>query len=55
MPVSAGTTTVDPSRNQSAPANTRTGGEVLRAHAEHAFADELASLAAQDDRPRQAR
>ena len=71
MPASAGTTTVDPSHNQSAPANThpsahpdtredaRPGtppdGEVLRAHAEHAYAHELTALAAQDDRPRPAR
>ena len=31
------------------------GGEELRPHAEAAFADELAALAAQDDRPRPAR
>ncbi|MEU1124378.1 AAA family ATPase [Streptomyces sp. NPDC005899] len=30
------------------------GGEALRPHAEHAFADELAALAAADDRPRPA-
>ncbi|MFE9365163.1 AAA family ATPase [Streptomyces sp. NPDC006978] len=31
------------------------GGEALRPHAEHAFADELKALAAADDRPRPAR
>ncbi|QJT03598.1 AAA family ATPase [Streptomyces asoensis] len=40
-------TSVEPSGNESA--------EALRPHAEDAFADELAALAAQDDRPRPAR
>ncbi len=56
MSVSAEPTSVDPRRNGSAPADTgpaRT--DTLRPHAEHAFADELAALAAQDDRPRPAR
>jgi MoxR-like ATPase len=68
MPASVETTTVDPSHDQSAPANAHTdahtdarvqgaptGGEELRPHAEHAFAGELAALAAQDDRPRPVR
>ncbi len=42
--------TVDPGRSGSAP-----GAEMLRPHAEDAFAAELAALAAQDDRPRPAR
>ncbi|MGW8380703.1 ATP-binding protein [Actinacidiphila sp. SB3-2] len=33
-------------------AGTRSGAEALRPHAENAFADELAALAAADDRPR---
>lgn len=40
---------------QPVPASTgpaSTGPEVLRSHAEHAFADELAALASTDDRPR---
>ncbi|MFI0237039.1 AAA family ATPase [Streptomyces sp. NPDC016845] len=36
-------------------AGEQAGGEVLRAHAEDAFAAELAALAARDDRPRPAR
>ena len=36
-------------------AGAEAGAEVLRPHAEDAFADELAALAAQDDRPRPAR
>ena len=36
-------------------ANEKPSGEVLRPHAEDAFADELAALAAQDDRPRPVR
>ncbi|MEU8028273.1 AAA family ATPase [Streptomyces sp. NPDC049099] len=40
-------TTAEPSHGESA--------EALRPHAEHAFAAELAALAAQDDRPRPAR
>ncbi len=54
MSVSAEPTSVDPRRNGSAPAETRPA-DTLRPHAEHAFADELAALAAQDDRPRPAR
>ncbi|KFG74136.1 ATP-binding protein [Streptomyces mutabilis] len=47
MPVSVAPTSVDPSRDGSAP-----GTEALRPHAENASAAELAALAAQDDRPR---
>ncbi|MEU1051025.1 AAA family ATPase [Streptomyces sp. NPDC005876] len=62
MPVSAEPTSVDPHQNGSAPVNTGPepgtsagapgSAEVLRPHAEDAFAGELAALAAQDDRPR---
>ncbi len=52
MPVSVEPTSVDPRHEQSAHAN---DAEELRPHAEHAFAAELAALAAQDDRPRPAR
>ncbi|CAM5583840.1 AAA family ATPase [Streptomyces hirsutus] len=50
MTVSVEPTSVDPRQNGSAAA-----AEVLRAHAEDAFAAELAALAVQDDRPRPAR
>ncbi|MCZ9337520.1 ATPase, partial [Streptomyces sp. TRM76130] len=64
MPVSVEPTTVDPSQNGFAPVHTdadadaqatagvRENAQTLRPHAEDAFADELAALAAQDDRPR---
>ncbi|WP_225637726.1 ATP-binding protein [Streptomyces solaniscabiei] len=48
MSVSAEPTSVDPTRNGSA-------AEALRPHAEHAFAAELAALAARDDRSRPTR
>ncbi|KOX07036.1 MULTISPECIES: ATP-binding protein [unclassified Streptomyces] len=47
MTVSVEPTTAEPDRDQTA--------QALRPHAEHAFAAELAALAAQDDRPRPAR
>ncbi|WP_157867800.1 ATP-binding protein, partial [Streptomyces prasinus] len=50
MTVSVEQTSVGPRRHGSA-----AEAEVLRAHAEDAFAAELAALAAQDDRPRPAR
>ncbi|MEU1692128.1 ATPase, partial [Streptomyces hirsutus] len=50
MTVSVEPTSVDPRQNGSA-----AEAEVLRAHAEDAFAAELAALAVQDDRPRPAR
>lgn len=70
MSVSVEPTSVEPSENGSAPVNSSattpaSAGasapasahetEELRPHAEHAFAGELAALAAQDDRPRPAR
>ncbi|MFF9057475.1 AAA family ATPase [Streptomyces sp. NPDC014882] len=55
MSVSVGPTSAEPRHDHSAPANGTPGQEVLRPHAEDAFAHELAALAAQDDRPRPAR
>ncbi|MGV9937941.1 ATP-binding protein [Streptomyces sp. NPDC003401] len=55
MAVSAGPTSAEPRHDHCAPANGTPGQEVLRPHAEVAFAHELAALAAQDDRPRPAR
>ncbi|MGV9554119.1 ATP-binding protein [Streptomyces sp. NPDC003522] len=55
MAVSAGPTSAEPRHDHCAPANGTPGQEVLRPHAEVAFAHELAALAAQDDRPRPVR
>ncbi|MYV69315.1 ATPase, partial [Streptomyces sp. SID2131] len=45
----------DGAETDTAPGRPQTSTEVLRPHAEHAFAAELAALAAADDRPRPAR
>ncbi|AJP03418.1 ATPase [Streptomyces cyaneogriseus subsp. noncyanogenus] len=63
MPVSVEPSSADPGRDESAPTHPGSvpdpagtpGGQVLRPHAEDAFAAELAALAAQDDRPRPVR
>ncbi|MEU0112986.1 AAA family ATPase [Streptomyces bobili] len=55
MSVTAEPTSAEPRHDHSAPANDPAGQEVLRPHAEDAFAQELAALAVHDDRPRPAR